>query len=220
MVTDAQQEYRLLAMGTECSDPEQPGQGVAPVAAELVTCEVCGKKDIELPMMRHHIGAHLLQPNWEMYSKLKPQEPCGWCGVRTSYGQTLMDPTVLPGSCPVSREKNNAAWRAVHQCKLVGKGPKYSLGAAGNSTVGAPCTNRPMACPVPGCALVVWSYNLEAHYVTAHLGAEFTAELQKEVRLGVHEASWMQHLLAKKAVPPSLACKTADCPCKVNKKRK
>ena len=173
-------------------------------------------------MMRHHIGAHLLQPDWSMYDKTKPATPCGLCGLRTSIGQHLVDPSIGEG-CPVSLKKQGTATRAVHQCKQVGDGPKYSLGAAGNCSLGAPCTNRPIACPIPGCQLVVWSYSLGTHYSTHHPNVPFGDEARREVALGVHEADWLVHLLTKKKVPVSEGCGKPECACKkgkVSKKRK
>ena len=175
--------------------------------------------DIALPMLRHHMGAHLIQKDWACYSKTKPEEPCGLCGVRPAYGQFLLDSKIV-ASCPVSLEKNGATWRAVHQCKYQGKYCKYSLGAAANSTVGGPCSNRPIRCPVPGCSMVVWSYNMATHFTVAHPTAQMSEAAAKEAELGFHEDQWLKHLLTRRGVPTSENCKNADCPCKKAKKKR
>ena len=126
VIWDAQHTRPLVAMGTESANPEDLTPQCA-VPVESVTCEVCGMTDIALPMLRHHMGAHLIQKDWACYSKTKPEEPCGLCGVRPAYGQFLLDSKIV-ASCPVSLEKNGATWRAVHQCKYQGKYCKYSLG--------------------------------------------------------------------------------------------
>ena len=168
--------------------------------------------------LAHHIGAHLLQADWSVYSKSKPKEPCGLCGIRSSYGQHLHTPDIVE-ACTVTLEKHAGTTRAKHQCKLAGAGPKYSLGSAGNSTTGAPCTNRPIACPVTRCPFSVWSYNLAAHSAAAHPTATLTAEFSEAVALGHHEVEWCKHLITKKVVPTTAACKNPACPCKRKKQK-
>ena len=86
MISDSKGSVCLIAVGTECLNPEitRAAAGAADVVLP-VTCEVCGKNGIEPTMLRHHIGAHLLQADWSAFSKLRPDEPCGLCGIRQSY---------------------------------------------------------------------------------------------------------------------------------------
>ena len=210
LITDARGAFTLVATGTEKTNPED--HRPVTIAAEDVVCELCGLS-VESSMMRHHVAAHLLQENWSAFSKPKPANPCGLCGVRPAIGQHLADPSIANG-CPVSLNKSGAAWRANHQCKYMGQGVKYSLGSAGNSTIKAPSSNRPLHCPASGCTLVVWSYNLRQHYETHHEGVQMSEATCKEVELRTHEAEWLKQLLTRKNVPASMACKVDGCACK------
>jgi hypothetical protein len=55
-------------------------------------------------------------------------------------------------------------------CQLIGGDVKYSMKSASKSTVNAPCTNRPMQCPL--CPVkppvVHWKSNMKNHFDVAH----------------------------------------------------
>ncbi|KAJ7720895.1 hypothetical protein B0H14DRAFT_2300778, partial [Mycena olivaceomarginata] len=40
-----------------------------------------------------------------------------------------------------------------------------------------PCTNAPGYCPIPGCADIIWKYNLKSHILTTHPGADLDSYL-------------------------------------------
>ncbi|KAJ7800080.1 hypothetical protein B0H14DRAFT_2170664, partial [Mycena olivaceomarginata] len=46
---------------------------------------------------------------------------------------------------------------------------------AAKSSVRHPCTNAPGYCPVPGCAEVIWKYNLKSHIEKTHTVANLDA---------------------------------------------
>ena len=54
--------FNLIALGTESTDPED-ARALAAGPTEVVRCEVCGRDDIEITMMRHHVASHLLLYN-------------------------------------------------------------------------------------------------------------------------------------------------------------
>eukprot|EP00966_Prymnesium_polylepis_P047830 1107733-Prymnesium_polylepis.2 len=45
--------------------------------------------------MSQHMGAHLLEDDWAKYKKTKPAIPCMLCGVRSSIGQHMNDPSSI-----------------------------------------------------------------------------------------------------------------------------
>ena len=99
--------------------------------------------------MRQHMGAHRLEASWEQYGKVKPANPCGFCGVRGAvgarFGEQMMDASDVVG-CPVGMAKSaSGTYKPKHVCKLVGA-IDYALGAAGKSTLSSPCTDRPIVC--------------------------------------------------------------------------
>jgi hypothetical protein len=144
-------EPLFIAEGTESGDGAGTSAGKAPTASSTTTveCELC-MRSINLKDMRGHMGAHLLEKEWTKYKKPKPDFPCMLCGVRTSIGQYMTDPLSLEGNCcTVSIKKGSGGTlKPVHRCKLVGSEYDYSLKAAVNSVLSAPCTNR-VRCPAP-----------------------------------------------------------------------
>ena len=163
----------------------------------------------ERSMMRHHMGAHVLQPSWTQYSCDKPRMSCGLCGIRRSAGQHLVSPNAMPGSCGVSLSKAKNP-QPVHQCHSVGA-LQYSISPAGKCTPSAPCTNRPLRCPK--CPLVMWSYSMQNHFEDDHPSAEIPAPAATaaKISLAFHEAELVSQLLS--APKAKAVCKGATCVC-------
>jgi hypothetical protein len=168
---DAAGRTLLIADGTESHTPVVQGKpppksppDAAAAAATNVTCELC-THPVARDMMRHHMGAHLLQPSWSLYDAEKPRMPCGLCGVRASAGQKLL--VSSPGLCGVSLAKTSKGKPAqsVNQCQLLGA-LEYSMGPAATCRVSTPCTNRPMKCSK--CEVVIYSYSMRQHFADQH----------------------------------------------------
>ncbi|KAJ7885680.1 hypothetical protein B0H14DRAFT_2563692 [Mycena olivaceomarginata] len=69
------------------------------------------------------------------------------------------------------------------------------LANAAKSSARHPCTNAPGDCPVPGCAEVIWKYNLKSHIEKTHTAANLDAykfyyEIDAEERTLLKTASF------------------------------
>lgn len=163
----------------------------------MVECPLC-KMSWSAKMMLHHMGAHLLQESWAEYNQVKPQMPCGTCGVNESVGQFMVDPSQARG-CPVSLTQGSTkrVWKPVHQCQLVGA-IEYTLGAAATSTLETPCTNRPMKCK--HCEEFIMTYSMAQHYSAKHSTTTMPPDLVAEIQLGKHERAHVSQLRQKRKV--------------------
>jgi hypothetical protein len=86
--------------------------------------------------------------------------------------ENMSDPDAAPG-CGVSVTRNGTTWKPVHQCKLLGGAAlSYSLASAAKFANSAPCTNRPIQCPVQGCNSCIWSYSMDKHFAEKHVSRE------------------------------------------------
>ena len=187
----------LTPLRLTSSNPKARVQAVRPneIAGDI-TCKICMQK-VAPAFMRNHMGAHLLPGVAWGHGLIRPREPCGICGIRSSYGQQMADASVIEG-CPVSLSKSSGSMRAVHQCKLAGS-VSYSLLSATKSTLSGPCTNHPVQCP--SCPLIIWSQNASAHFAWKHPTHALPPSLAASAALGVHEAEWLATLIGRKAVP-------------------
>ena len=161
----------------------------------------------------------------------KPAFPCGFCGVRPSIGQIMIDPSDALG-CPCSVVGSKAHPKPKHQCKLLGD-VQYTLGAAAKCSLAAPCINRPIKCTV--CSMTVWSYSMAQHFEVKHTGMPLCAlaikptaltyyllpyyvlacrpdVLAKQIKLDFHEKELVRQLLKGNVCKP--VCKGATCACK------
>ena len=133
-----------------------------------------------------HGRAHPVRGELEKYSEksgaTKPAFPCGFCGVRPSIGQIMIDPSDALG-CPCSVVGSKAHPKPKHQCKLLGD-VQYTLGAAAKCSLAAPCTNRPIKCVV--CSMTVWSYSMAQHFEVKHTGMPLCALAIKPTTLTYH----------------------------------
>ena len=110
--------------------------------------------------------------------------------------------------------------RTLHQCQLLnGLALKdYSLKTAANFAKAAPCTNRPVACPVTGCEYVVWSYSMADHFEEKHASVTMPEDLARAVALRRHEKEGTRQLLHKSPKNVVITtCAGSTCPCKLEK---
>ena len=98
--------------------------------------------------MREHVGSHILletDQDWLVkYKVVKPDFPCGLCGVRGAVGQKLADESV--DMCVVMTQKPSKTEKPLHYFKRVGS-IDYGLKDAAKVTTNRACTNRPIKCP-------------------------------------------------------------------------
>ena len=150
-----------IAPGTEVGSP---AASTTRISEQTVKCSLpgCGET-LKVNVMRQHMGAHLLHER----SKFNAIMPCGFCGGESA--QKSSDLSQLSGC---------AIWLFNGQprmyCKLLGgDAPKYSMKSAEKCTSSAPCTNRPMQCPLcpkkPG--VVHWKLNMPVHWERNHNAA-------------------------------------------------
>ena len=170
VVRDGAGRAVFVVDGTEADTPSGQAQPSKRATAD-VKCELCGQS-WKADRMRQHVGAHILcEPSWEHHGVVKPEYPCGLCGVRASIGQVMLEPNTVLG-CPCGVVGTAAHPKPSHQCKLVGD-VSYTLGAAAKSSTKTPCTNRPIKCTV--CSAAVWSYSMAAHFEKKHIGMTMCA---------------------------------------------
>ncbi|KAF8134766.1 hypothetical protein K438DRAFT_2031344 [Mycena galopus ATCC 62051] len=100
-----------------------------------------------------HNGAHILFDE----SLMAADQPCGLC----------LRPFPM---CIFAFQKRagSAAARQIDWETSTCLNPlKFQMAAAMKSTEGSPCTNYLLQCPLQ-CGMVVWTYNLPAHYKSSH----------------------------------------------------
>jgi hypothetical protein len=183
----------LIVSGTKNAEPA----GLRPkvTVQEKVQCEIC-KQMWTTKMLRHHIGAHLLLPDsWG--TTTRHRYPCGLCGVRPAAQFSHMCSSAA--ECQVSVP---SATRALHKCKHYTV-PPYTLGPAGNSTVGAPCSNIPLKCrkcPQKPMPVVVYKYSMQQHWNDCHATTEMDDLTKGDIQMGDNEIAWVRQLLTRKTV--------------------
>ena len=112
----------------------------------LVSCMICKKKNVELKVMRTHVGKHLIN------SSDICENSCGFCGMVGC--KTYLETSSSSGSKTFHQPKSNCPY--FYPYKRLGK----------KATRYTPCLNRVTSCPV--CNMNIWSYNLKEHFSQKH----------------------------------------------------
>ena len=130
----------------------------AVVVKEKVPCKLC-PKEVELKLMRLHVGKHILQENLI--------NVCGFCGTQ---------------GCSIELTKSSGRGKSATQAPKSNcpHASKFSLKPAEKSTSSSPCTNRPVVCII--CHTVVWSYMMASHYSQVHNGVPCPLSVTVEER--------------------------------------
>ena len=119
------------------------------VQGDKPPCKIC-KKNIEISLMRLHVGKHIL-------SGQVSAEVCGFCGTNCNSPVSLR---LTSGS------QKNGTYKAHSNCAYI---KDFNIGSCIKLSANNPCSNRPVRCDL--CVdSFVWSYGLELHYSDKHQG--------------------------------------------------
>ncbi|KAK6980552.1 hypothetical protein R3P38DRAFT_3466276 [Favolaschia claudopus] len=125
-----------------------------------------------------HNGAHIL------FDELlaKTVEPCGLCLRPFPMCEFVFQKTTGTTSA-----------RQIDWTRSTCLNPlKFQMAAAMKSSEKSPCTNHLIQCPLQ-CGIVVWTYNLEAHYRSYHQ-LQTTANIGTVYQTGASERQWMKKI--------------------------
>mmetsp|Transcript_18808 Transcript_18808/g.60834 ORF Transcript_18808/g.60834 Transcript_18808/m.60834 type:complete len:334 (-) Transcript_18808:44-1045(-) len=176
----ATSEPMFICAGTEGKREKRGALGSS--KSPKVTCLVCAK-EFGAPEMRQHMGFHLIHERETVPAAM----PCVFCGGDSAQFST--DLSQLKG-CPVWLDKKQPKMR----CQLVGD-ISYSDKAAAKVTKNAPCTNRPIQCPLcpkgrGSKGVVHWKMNMRAHFQQSHPGRDISPELARDLIVTDNEREW------------------------------
>mmetsp|Transcript_10637 Transcript_10637/g.16851 ORF Transcript_10637/g.16851 Transcript_10637/m.16851 type:complete len:215 (+) Transcript_10637:3-647(+) len=167
-------------------------------------CEVCHKFQGDSKAMRQHMVGHDLQSedDWfEHYKVLKPEFPCGLCGIRNSHGVNPgKDPSTINGCFMWFEAKNS---QPTHYCKLVQETKPYGSWVSANkcswksanwkdSKPPEPSSNVAVRCP--GCKEVFWKRYLYKHILQNHAHFMMTPTILSSISMYPHERDCVKSL--------------------------
>ncbi|KAJ7609680.1 hypothetical protein FB45DRAFT_761958 [Roridomyces roridus] len=155
--------YRSIGSGEQSLYVSDVPPNLAPKqklnAADVIPCFICGKQ-FRLPMMRNHVGGHVIRsqrqsPDPTATVAVGP-EPCGFCGREGCYTQLT---------------KSGLSFKVTSQCDYHYSTMQYK--AAAKFSANAPCTNVPIHCALcptsaSGTPRTIWKYNAIYHLISEH----------------------------------------------------
>ena len=120
------------------------------VVGDGFICNLCKDETlVAQSKMRHHVGKHIINEN------MSNPHLCGYCGkigcdihLKITSGRGATATKGPKSSCPFFYP--------------------FKLKPAAVSNNNGPCTNRPVPCTSCQGEVILWSYNLAAHYLVAH----------------------------------------------------
>ncbi|KAG8735376.1 hypothetical protein FRC10_010673 [Ceratobasidium sp. 414] len=127
-------------------------------AEQCGPCYLCGQMVPIKHHMRTHVAKHILAKRLKYQDPLLnatvSHAPCGFCG--------------RSGTCKTTLAvKKTSTSLKLSDCPFY---DKFSYKPAAKTTIGGPCTNRPILCEWPVCAGrdPIWSYNMLDHVLAIH----------------------------------------------------
>ncbi|KAJ7174928.1 hypothetical protein C8R46DRAFT_1253135, partial [Mycena filopes] len=136
-------------------------------------------------LILQHNGAHILfDPSIN-----RSDQPCGLC----------LRPFPLCNFVLTTGQGTDSARQVDWKRSTCLRQLTFSMAAAMKSTPTAPCTNYLIACPLR-CGLVVWTYNLEAHYRSSRHGLASLTSVPVPYSMAPQELAGMKKIYQDRAV--------------------